>query len=49
MASDLLTPSVEQRCVIKFIVREEVKPIEIPRRLNAQYGEETLTYAGLYD
>jgi hypothetical protein len=42
MASDFSTPSVEQRCIIKFLLKEEVKPAEILHRLNAQYGEQTL-------
>jgi hypothetical protein len=49
MASDLATPSVEQRCIIKLLVKEVVKPVEIRRMLNAQYGEETLSHAGVYD
>jgi hypothetical protein len=48
MASDLFTPSVEQQCIIKFLVKEEVKSAKILCKLNAQYGEETLSYATIY-
>jgi hypothetical protein len=46
MASDLVTPSAEQRCVITFLVKEEIRPAEILRR-NAQYGEETHSCASV--
>jgi hypothetical protein len=49
MASDLITPCVEQCCIIKFLVKEKVKPAEILHRLNAQYGEETLSHASVCD
>jgi hypothetical protein len=39
MSSDLLTPSVEQRYVNKFLAKEEAKLAEILCRLNAQFGE----------
>jgi hypothetical protein len=45
MASDLVIPSVEQCCIIKFLMKEKVKPAEILCKLNAQYGEETLSHA----
>jgi hypothetical protein len=48
MASDFVTPSVEQCCVIKFPVKEEVKLAEILHRLIAQYGED-LSFASIYD
>jgi hypothetical protein len=47
MASDLVPSSVEQCCIIEFLVKE--KPAEILYRLNAQYGEETLSCASDYD
>jgi hypothetical protein len=49
MASDLVTPCVAQCCIIKFLVKEKVKPAEVLHRLNAQYGEETLSHASVYD
>jgi hypothetical protein len=35
MASNLTTPSVEQCCIIKFLMKEKVKPAKILCRLNA--------------
>jgi hypothetical protein len=35
MASDLIASSVEQCCIIQFLMKEKVKPAEIPCRLNA--------------
>ena len=34
---------MEQGVVMKFLVNEGVKPADIYRRLQAQYGDETLT------
>jgi hypothetical protein len=39
MASNLVVPSAEQCCIIKFL--EKVKPAEIVHRLSVQYGKET--------
>jgi hypothetical protein len=39
MASDLVTPSVEHHCIIKFLVKEKVKSANILYMLNAQYGK----------
>jgi hypothetical protein len=47
MASDLVTSSVEQCYVTKFLVKERVKPAEILHRLNTQYGERTLSHASV--
>jgi hypothetical protein len=49
MASDLFCPGVEQRCIIKFLVQEKVKPAEIlcTSRINAQCGEVTLLHASV--
>jgi hypothetical protein len=49
MASDLATPSVEQRVIIKFLVKKIVKPIEIRLRLNAQYKEKARWRTGVCD
>lgn len=38
-ASDVITPTVEQRCVTKFLAKE--KHAAILRMLHAQYGEQT--------
>jgi hypothetical protein len=43
----LVNPSVEQRCIITFLVKKKLKPAEIIRRLNAQYVEETESCAGV--
>jgi hypothetical protein len=32
-----------QHVVMKFLVNEDVKPVDIYRRLQAQYGDETLS------
>lgn len=49
MASESVTSTVEQCFTIKFLVKEEVKPAEIRRRLSARYGEDTLSLASVYD
>jgi hypothetical protein len=49
IASDLVTPSIEQYCIIKFLVKENVKSAEILHRLNPQYGEETLSFVSVHD
>jgi hypothetical protein len=36
---------MEQHVVMKFLVNEGVKPADIYRRLQAQYGEETLSHS----
>jgi len=33
----------EQRSVIRFLISEEVKPIEINRRMKVQYGDACLS------
>jgi hypothetical protein len=38
MVSDLVTPGVEQCCIIKFLAKENMKPAEILQMLNAQNG-----------
>jgi hypothetical protein len=45
----MVTPSVEQGCIIKFLVEGKVKPTDILRKLNAQYWEEALSRASDYD
>ena len=37
--------SIEQRIIIKFLDRENVKPAEIYRRLHAQFGKATLSWS----
>jgi hypothetical protein len=47
MVSDLATPNVGQRLIIKFLAKKKVKPADILRTLNAQYGKETQSCAGV--
>ena len=49
MAASSVSVAVEQRCVIKFLVKEKVKPAEIFRRLQAQYGEQTMSRTRVYE
>jgi hypothetical protein len=49
MVSDLVTPSVEQCCFIILLANENMKPVEIRHRLNAQNGEETLSCGNVSD
>jgi len=43
MAGNSVSACMEQRVVMKFLVNEGVKPADIYRRLQAQYGEEMLS------
>lgn len=47
--SERLHPSVAQRIIIKFLTTEGVKPAEILRRLEAQFGEICLKKTQVYD
>jgi hypothetical protein len=49
MVSDLVTPNVEQCCIIRFLAKENMKPAEILQRLNAQNGDETLSCGSACD
>jgi hypothetical protein len=49
MALGLVILSVEQRCIIRFLVKEKVKPTEILHGLNAHCGEEALSCQNVYD
>jgi len=42
MADNNVSACMEQRVVMRFLVNEGVKPADIYRRLQAQYGDETL-------
>jgi hypothetical protein len=42
MADKSVSAYMGQRVVMKFLVNEGVKPMDIYRRLQAQYGDETL-------
>ena len=43
MADNSVSACMEQCVVMKFLVNEGVKPANIYRRLQAQYGDETLS------
>ena len=40
---------MEQRIIIKFLVKEGVKPSEIYYRISLQYGEDTVSKSTLYE
>ena len=40
---------MEQRVVMKFLVNEGLKPADIYRRLQAQYGDETLSSSKTFE
>ena len=43
MADNSGSACMEQRVVMKFVVNEGVKPVDIYKRLQAQYGDDTLS------
>jgi len=43
MADNSVSACMEQHVVMKFLVNEGVKPADIYRRLQAQYGDEMLS------
>ena len=43
MADNSGSECMEQCVVMKFLVKDGVKPVDIYRRLQAQYGDETLS------
>ena len=48
MAAPLATCTIEEQCsVIRFLRSEGVKPIEIHRRMEVQYGDACLTAASI--
>jgi len=50
MATPLATcTNEEQRSVIRFLSSEEVKPIEIHRRMKVQYGDACLSVQQVYE
>jgi hypothetical protein len=49
MVSALVTYSVGQCCIIRFLVKEKVKPPKIHHELSLQYGDEMLSHASAYD
>ncbi|KAH7974259.1 hypothetical protein HPB49_013352 [Dermacentor silvarum] len=49
MADNSVNVHVEQCVVMKFLVNEGIKPAEICRRLQAQYGDETLSSSKTFE
>jgi len=49
MADNSGNACMEQRVVMKFLGNEGVKPANIYRRLQAQYGDETLSRSKTFD
>ena len=49
MSEQKVPQSVEQRIVIKFLVRENVPSAEIHHRLQQQYGEECLSQTRVFE
>lgn len=49
IARNCVSASTEQRVVMKFLVNEGVKPTDVYRRLQAQYGDETLSRSKIFE
>ncbi|XP_064471437.1 protein GVQW3-like [Ornithodoros turicata] len=49
MADNEVSVHIEQRIVMKFLVNEGVKSSEIHRRLQAQYGHDTLSRSKAFE
>ncbi|XP_064476560.1 protein GVQW3-like [Ornithodoros turicata] len=49
MADNEVSAHIEQRIVIEFLVNEGVKSSEIHRRLQAQYGHDTLSHSKAFE
>jgi len=49
MADNSVSACMEQRVVMKFLVNEGVKPGDIYRRLQAQYGDKTLSRSKTFE
>ena len=49
MADNSVSACMEQRVVMKFLENEGVKPAHIYRRLQAQYGDETLSRSKIFE
>ena len=49
MADNSISACMEQRVVMKFLVNEGVKPADIYRRLQAQYGDEMLSRSKTFE
>jgi hypothetical protein len=49
MADNNVSTCMEQRVVMKFLVNESVKPADIYRLLQGQYGHETLSRSKAFE
>ena len=49
MADNSVSACMEQHVVMKFLVNEGIKPADIYRRLQAQYGDETLSHSKTFE
>jgi hypothetical protein len=49
MAGNSVSACMGQRVVMKFLVNEGAKPADIYRRLQAQYGDETLSRSKTFE
>jgi hypothetical protein len=49
MADNSVSVCMEQRVVMKFLVNEGIKPTDIYRRLQGQYGDETLSRSKTFE
>ncbi|XP_064462644.1 uncharacterized protein LOC135373359 [Ornithodoros turicata] len=49
MANNEVSAHIEQRIVMKFLVNEGVKSSEIHRRLQSQYGHDTLSHRKAFE
>jgi hypothetical protein len=43
MSEQVVPPAVAQRIIVKILTNENVKPLQILKRLRAQFGDETLS------
>ena len=49
MTDSSVSACMEQRVVMKFLVNEGVKPTDICRRVQAHYGDETLSRSKIFE
>jgi hypothetical protein len=49
MSEQSIPSAVAQRIIVKFVTNENVNPADILTRLNAHFGDETLSRTQMYD
>ena len=49
MAAIEITKKMEQRKIMKFLINESIKPVDIYRRLSAQDGHDFLSRTSMFD